>query len=59
MSEQQADPKLDGICCGQGGSWAPKAEDRAPLVGGCQLCPNSPTYWARDKPADRQEARLG
>lgn len=44
-------------CCGNGGSWAPKPGE--PVVVGCQVCPNSPTYWAKDKPADRQEARLG
>lgn len=34
------------LCCGQGGSWAPKPGEA--LVQGCQLCPKSATYW-RDK----------
>ncbi len=29
-------------CCGQGGVWAPAGD---PLVPGCRLCPESPTYY--------------
>ncbi len=30
------------ICCGKGGRWAPGGD---PLVPGCKLCPESPTYF--------------
>lgn len=56
--QTDAPARPDGTCCGQGGSWAPKPG--SPFVGGCQLCrENVSGYWARDLPADRQEARLG
>lgn len=35
--------RSDGTCCGDGGPWAP--DEGAPLVGGCQLCPRSASYW--------------
>lgn len=34
----------DAVCCGEGGSHTTVGE---PLVPGCALCPNSPTYWRR------------
>jgi hypothetical protein len=40
--------RVDGTrttCCGIGGSWATAGK---PLVNGCQLCPDSPTYWQRN-----------
>lgn len=40
----------DGTCCGQGGTWATAGQ---PRVGGCQLCPNSPTYWRSQGTASR------
>ncbi len=46
-----------GTCCGGGMSWQPKTGE--PLIHSCQLCKASPTYWARERPTDRQEARLG
>lgn len=30
------------VCCGEGGSWAPKGK---PRVVGCKLCSASPTFW--------------
>lgn len=39
------------ICCGEGGTWAPKAGQ--PLAAGCALCPASSSYW-RDNRADGQ-----
>lgn len=51
-------PTTRTTCCGEGGSWAPK-EKGQPFVNGCQMCKASPTYWAKSKPANRQEATLG
>jgi hypothetical protein len=36
-------PPTARACCGEGGSWAPKAGE--PFVTGCALCPQSSTYW--------------
>lgn len=36
----------DQTCCGEGGAWATEGE---PLVVGCKLCPNSPTYWRTNR----------
>jgi hypothetical protein len=40
-------PNRDGtagpVCCGQGGAWAPGPGK--PVVIGCMLCRESPTYW--------------
>lgn len=41
-------------CCGEGGSWAPKAGQ--PLAAGCRLCPASPNYWRTNR-ADGGEYR--
>ncbi|MEU8158144.1 hypothetical protein AB0B94_31200 [Micromonospora sp. NPDC048986] len=41
----------DGTCCGTGGRWAPKEGE--PVVNGCQLCPNSMTYWRTTSTATR------
>lgn len=38
-------PVTEMSCCGQGGSWAPKAGE--PLVAGCALCSRSSNYWRR------------
>jgi hypothetical protein len=35
----------EALCCGQGGAWSKAG---GPLLPGCQLCVNSPTYWRRD-----------
>ncbi len=43
----------DPICCGEGGTWAPKG---GPLAVGCKLCPKSPTYWRTNR-ADGQSYR--
>ncbi|WP_121160609.1 hypothetical protein [Micromonospora pisi] len=40
-------PREDGMCCGEGKPWAPKPGE--PPVSGCQLCPNSLTYWRRGR----------
>jgi hypothetical protein len=37
------EPTVPAECCGLGGAWAHPAGSR--LVLGCQLCPQSPTYW--------------
>lgn len=37
-----ATTKQDAVCCGEPGAWAQKGQ---PLVVGCALCPNSPTFW--------------
>ncbi|GAA1843275.1 hypothetical protein GCM10009687_05940 [Asanoa iriomotensis] len=50
---------MDGTgttCCGTGGSWATAGK---PLVNGCQLCPNSPTYWQGKLPEPYVAVPLG
>jgi hypothetical protein len=46
-----ADQSASSTCCGEGGSWAPKAG--SPLAAGCSLCPKSSSYW-RNNRADGQ-----
>lgn len=48
--QTNAPTRPDGTCCGQGGSWAPKPGQE--LVGGCQLCPASDTYWQQGRQQD-------
>ncbi len=40
------------ICCGKGGPWA---NGGGPLVPGCAMCPESPTYWRL--PANREDGQ--
>jgi hypothetical protein len=36
-----------GTCCGEGGTWAPKAGSAR--VVGCMLCPKSASYWRTNR----------
>jgi hypothetical protein len=45
-------PAPEPVCCGEGGTWAPAGK---PLVVGCQLCKNSPTYWRNAKTTEPKE----
>jgi hypothetical protein len=40
------------ICCGKAGVWA---NGGGPLVAGCRICPESPTYWKL--PANRADGQ--
>jgi hypothetical protein len=47
-----ADQSAAPTCCGEGGSWAPKAGQ--PQVVGCMLCPNAGRRYWRSNRADGQ-----
>lgn len=54
MSDVAQEAKPD-TCCGEGGSWAPKAGSAR--VVGCMLCPKASGYYWRDNRADGGEYR--
>lgn len=43
----EGERRMDGTCCGQAGTWAPKEGE--PVVVGCMLCPQSATYWRANR----------
>jgi hypothetical protein len=43
--DPSAQPAAEMTCCGQDGTWSPKAGD--PIAVSCRLCPSSPTYFRR------------
>lgn len=45
-----APPSAELTCCGQDGTWSPKAGE--PIATSCQICPQSPTYFRRQPRAD-------